>query len=57
MVVPGPEYAEPNPGGLVVVGTATWKLERGSKRAGQFVDRGDREEREERRVFGWGGEG
>jgi hypothetical protein len=48
---PGPEYVEPKPGELVVVGTTTWKLERGSKRAGQFVDHGDREGREEGRVF------
>jgi hypothetical protein len=42
----------------VVVGTATWKLERRSKRAEQFVDRGDGEERKERKGFeGGGGEG
>jgi hypothetical protein len=49
-VVPGPEYVEPKPGELVVVGTATWKLERGSKRVRQFVGRGDREEGREKGV-------
>jgi hypothetical protein len=41
VIEPGPEQTEPQPRESVIVGAATWKLEPGSRRIGQFTDRKD----------------